>query len=470
MTEEVWNRGGWFGRLFGNRRQKVVAALSAASGMLFGGLVEKLPLWAQVTLFSICAGGCVYLITYDRRTRSRSFRWRSALFCTGLGAAFWIASTANLIPGRRLPELTGGVTPPQWSELLPAHWSDWLYSWAPPPPVGAATTIYVILSGGEVASPAKPGVSCPLPPQDQLLEFLRLRDYALISAVEKHRPRGIALDTSYTRQVRALDNTFCNAIRAAQPPIISGYRVYNDSEGVYQRCPAAEDQPSCLRVASQGPAMGLLDADGIMRGIPLKWEVKGNYQESLSLMLAEEAAVQSHGKRFESPGLFLRILPPPKGAVVVKDQDAPGATLGRLDDSLVIIGSRSRYDQFRTPFQKLPLSGAVIQAYAVYDLLSGYYVRDCPRILTALLIIGSCLLLSVLASFDWSAARLAGSAAVISLLMFVVSVLAMRLARTWIEPMYGVVAVALCFLALWARGAYDRRVRTIGAAVPDPPF
>ncbi|MDB6084383.1 MAG: putative Chase2 sensor protein, partial [Gammaproteobacteria bacterium] len=305
----------------------------------------------------------------------RDLDWRVLLFCSLYCAMFALFSMGELFAWERVPRVSTDVAHENFAALLPVRWGDWRY-WLIRPPKAADTAPIAVLLASH---------------QNETRNQLRLRDLRSLDIASQGNIAGVALDISYTGP-SGVDNLFCSGIARIEKKgvLVSAYELHDVKTYGYERIPKVDQQPRCLKEDHQGHSFGLADVDGLVRGIPLFWEGPERRHPALSWQFAVDLAKQ--GKKKDGPGrpadLFLRILPAPKGAVRIFWTAEQFKTLaehpGVLSGDIVVMGDLAERDWFRTPFGKYP--GAVLHAFAIYDLKTGYFMTRAPYFLSIALI------------------------------------------------------------------------------------
>ena len=365
------------------------------------------------------------------------FDWRLITFCSAYSAIFVLASTFELNAWKRVPEPSRDVIHYRWASFLPVAWGDWRYRLATSRPESDEVPIALVLLE-------------ELP--DTSKSQIRLRDLRLVQAANQGNAKGLGLDFEYIRE-SGIDKLFCENIRAFTKPkderpraLVTAYEMRKVARNLYERIPAIDQQPECLSREQQGHAAGFADADGLVRGIPLFWQTPQFEHPALSWTFVSQITKQLKRPALALPNdLFLRILPPPAGAITIYQSRDDLSMLSEHPDILsghvVIVGEGSKKDQFHTPFGILP--GAQIHAYAIYDLLNGYSIVRCPPILVALLIYASCFILALIARGLRPVRQLLIAAICMPGFVLLLAVAAMYFLNVWLDIMYPALAVWL---------------------------
>jgi hypothetical protein len=363
----------------------------------------------------------------------RDLDWRALLFCSLYCAMFSLFCTGELFAWKRVPRVSTDVAHENYAALLPIRWGDWRYWFIRQPRATDIAPIAVLLASH----------------QNETLNQLRLHDLRSLDIADQGNAAGLALDISYTG-TSGVDNLFCREIArivAKQRVLVTAYELREVTAYGYERIPKVNQQPQCLNEDHQGHSFGLADMDGLVRGIPLFWESPEKRHPALSWQFVADRAEQRHEKRKpERPAdLFLRLLPPPDGAVRIFRSmddfkmlaDHPGV----LSGDIVVMGDLSAQDRFRTPFGTY--SGAVIHAFAIYDLESGYFMTRAPYFLSLALIFVPCLILTLAAHSRSPVAALLRWAGGMTLLVLLLSASVMYFLQVWLDVIYATCAMWL---------------------------
>lgn len=383
----------------------------------------------------IIAGSCLLAFVFWALigTKSRGpMGWGMMLFWLSYCFIFWSADVSDLLAWRSPQALDAQATQNTWSGVLPARWGDWRYHVVGAPADSDPGRIIVVLRAD---------------PSDATKQKLRYQDATLMRAASG-QAAAIGVDATYAG-TSELDSLFCDLVQGVKPTPVTAYEMQRNVRLGFVRYPGFNGQPKCLHPRNQGQAMSLVDADNRIRGIPLYWEDRsgGSSDPAFSLKVAMDAGAKrpAHGNR------FLRILRPPADSIDLRSDPADIAEMGQHPDffggKILIIGGTSPSDRFSTPFGAFP--GAEIHAFAVFDLLHGYFLRRCPAILSAIIVFASCFTILLLWWRQRTVREMAAAAAALSVIILLLSGLLAHFFLLWVNVIFAIAAVWLLLPILW---------------------
>lgn len=407
----------------------IIAAVVAAYQEVFRDLIVHDPGFRLYITGGLCVLAFLFWALIGTRSQ-KAIGWRMMLFWLSYCLIFWSADVTSILSWRRPQGFHAVSTPREWSALLPVHWGDWRYRFVGAPAVSDAGRVVLILKRD---------------PPGATREWLRSDDVRLVKAAFDAGAKVIGIDASY-EGTSGVDSMLCGLIQGPKPGekvrVVTAYEMQPSLHPRgYVRYPRIGDQPKCARPEVQGQAMSLVDSDGLVRVIPLYWKDWSVDPRGPAFSL--QVAMNAGGKISLPTDGFLRIVRP-RGAI---DSEPPGDILslkpgsGFLGGAIVILGSTSPGDRFSTPFDSFP--GAELHAFAVFDLLHGYYIRQCPALLSALIIFGACFVILVLWSRGATLGKMAKAAAISWIVIFALSAALMHFFLLWVEVIYAIVAVSL---------------------------
>jgi CHASE2 domain-containing sensor protein len=261
--------------------------------------------------------------------------------------------------------------------------------------------------------------------------------------------RGIAFDFYFDENSEpVVDELLCSEVSTATSrniPVFIAYD-YQPLQNSITRIRVAPDLENCLPFpSSQGHMIGYAEPDGRVRMIPLYF--KGDRTlESLSLKIAKKLTPE-----IQVPDVWLLQFTKPRDDFPITSYDSlieDTSARDNLRDHFVLVGEESREDTFSTPYGMQP--GAVIHAAAIHSLRHALFIKRMSWRSSFLMIAVSCFLITHLASRSIGTAKLIAINLLISLLLFLLSALAMWLSLTWIDLIYPLLAVWLLLLILTA--------------------
>jgi CHASE2 domain-containing sensor protein len=298
----------------------------------------------------------------------------------------------------------------------------------------------------------------------------------LIRLAVANEARGIAFDFYFNENAdpKALDALLCAEIentktKAKNFPVLVAYD-YEPGKDTITRTRIADSLEACLPFpAAQGHMIGYAERDGIIRMIPLYF--RGDRKlESLSLRIARYLEPD-----LKEPGSWLLqfIKPADDFPIITYDSliENP-AERAKLQDCFVLVGEESKEDSFTTPYGVKP--GVVIHAFAIHSLRREHFIKRTSWWSSFMMIAVSCFVIMYVASrpeSSWRAILKLGShfsleshysqypsafrnlmliivSTVLSLLLVLLSAMAMHLSLTWIDVVYPLLALWLFLLIL----------------------
>lgn len=427
----------------------VAAALAAALWRPYADLLHdrimRDPGLGVYIIAGLCLTAFVFWALIGTGGR-KAVGWGTMLFWLTYCLIFWSADATDLLSRKRPQGFEAVAVPKTWSGLLPVRWGDWRYSVVGTPATSDFKRIIVVLRSDSA---------------NATRERLRYEDATLMLAASRGGASVIGVDASYAddkpEDESRVDSLFCDLVKEVKRPLVTAYEMRRESQlQEFVRSPSTDTQPQCLRSEDdQGQAMSLVDPDKRIRGIPLYWEYWSNGSRYPAFSL--QVALKAGAKRPALADGFLRFLPPPVDVIDVRDSQADISAMGQHPDffggKILIIGSTSSSDRFYTPFDAFP--GAEIHAFAVFDLLHGYYLRPCPAFLSAAIIFGSCFTILLLWWRQATARKMAVAAAVLSAVVFGISVVLTRYFLLWVNVIFAVSAIWLLLPILHLRSRWS---------------
>lgn len=410
------------------------------AGLIGPFLDSRLLLAAVVVPIGVA---CWALWRWLARDRSVLLGGRFLAFLLGYCLLFALLASSDVLTWKRTLVGYEDEVPQNWlGRLVPPAFIDWHYQVAPEAPPAPDLVV--------VTLPSFAG---------RLVAEVRRELAALVHQAAVQRAKGIAFDF-FLEKPSPADRLFCREVERAVAggvPVLVGYRYDVHGEVVLAR-PLAPAIAACLPAESRGNLSGYLESDGRVRMVPLFLKHNEAFP-SLSLQISR---VLAGGEPHRPPGDLIQFLRP-RGGVARFDGLPRGADLGLFRGSFVLVGTASENDRNTTPYG--PLQGAEIHAWAAHGLRSGRFIRRLPPVWTFPTLFALCYLLTALLARQGGWRRLAGWAALLSLAVVAVAVLAIRFGLLWIDLSYPLVAIwGLVGLLLTAGGALRRP-----AAAPVPP-
>lgn len=428
--------------------------LSPYIDLLHGGIKQdpSLGVYILVAFSLVAVVGWALIGTRDREP----IGWGMTLFWLAYCLVFLLADTTDLLAWSRPQGFEAVDAPKVWSGLLPSGWGDWRYRFVGAPPVSDPGRIVLVLRTDSSSGKRK----------------LRSEDASLMLAALREGATVVGIDASYAGG-SGVDGLFCSDVRKLNElklPLVTAYEMRLDPRvEEFVPFPDATEPPQCGLSSDQGQAMSLVDSDGRIRGIPLYWTDWSNEMKypAFSLEVAKYAGAKTPPRKDR----YLRLLRPPDGAIKVLDSPARiigmGADSDFLGKKILIVGSTSPADRFATPFGIF--AGAQMHAFAVFDLLHGYYIRQCPWLLSAIIIYGSCLRILQLWWRYATVRRLGAEAFAMSIIVLGLAAALMHWLLLWVNVIFAITAVWLLIPILHLRSRWSLYLRNSVKARPALP-
>ena len=341
---------------------------------------------------------------------------------------FSCAAYSDLLVWNRKVTLFGQPVDRNW--LAPAWTGDWRYKIVPRKPLDPDDLVVVTRSFSKERS--------VLDARRQLAN--------LIKWAEENGAKGIAFDVFF-RQISGFDSVLCETVRKSKLDIVVGIEIVEEGRRHFPGS-MPNDLDDCFTANQRGHLVGLRDADGVVRLMPLFFDDEN--LEALSLRVAK-----IRGKTLELPDdKRLRFIAPAgslaadkQGAIPVvtyQELEANPSSRSLLKNAFLMFGEDSPGDIFVTPFGNKP--GVVAHAYAVHSLRTGHYFRRTSWWSALAVIAVACYLVALWAARGIPAKQFLFRVACISVLVILTSAVSAMLWLVWLEVVY--VLAAIWFLAI----------------------
>jgi len=394
---------------------------------------------------------------------------RFAFFLVTYASLFGLLSASDLLVWKRTP-LFADDGSRAW--LMPVAAGDWRY-WLVREAV-QKTQLYVVLQDHHDN----------MAPVEK-----RTLDAQIIEAAIVGGAKGVFFDIAYPA-LPGTEDVLCGSVAGAgeaKIPVITAYRLVPQKlTGLYMREPDDDHSPECLRDNAdrqvyRAHAMVFADVDGRVRTVPTTWQ-DVPARSALSVRIAQCMSESGCNKSDLElpPGALLRFLPGTAQLRMAQGDQAVRELISNpsgLKDLFLLVGERSTSDRFRTPGKdgtagkdkatgEAMTAGVVIHAYAANSLYSKRYFTRPPAWFSGFMMIAVCGVLALLALQGAGLRQLLIVAAIESLAVVAVAIVAAKFLFVWLDVIYALVALWLLVPLLLAYFRLGARFKAKTASSP----
>lgn len=278
-------------------------------------------------------------------------------------------------------------------------------------------------------------------PPGECLDVGRAHVLKLIKLALESGVKGIAFDFHFkdNATVPEVDKQLCEEIKAAKIPILVGHGFQRQSgEITFQGlAPSLKD---CVPESRQGHTVAYAEFDNMIRLVPLHFRNISN-RESLGLKITRELQ-----KDVELPPNGLVQFIKPKTDYPEIQFDDLYRERARLKDRFLLVGERKATDTWPTPYGSTP--GVIIHSYVVHSLRDNRFLRRVPWWSSFLIVFAACYLVVFFFAQRWSRKKIVFMMLVVSVVICLISIVAVAFWLMWLEVIYPLVAMWLFFVLL----------------------
>ena len=395
-----------------------VALINAVVELIKSGFFSQ-P-W-QILLFAVPLGGLAYFAW--RRVpvdpSAKIGKWYLILFGSYV-LIFSLAANAGLLDWKRSLQGYNQAVP---RNFLSLNWlGDWRY-WVVPENEPAQDFALVFMPVGET------------------IEVGRVHAAQLIQLAVASGVKGVAFDFHFRDNSHPeVDKRLCKEITEAESkaPVLVGHGFEWQGEITFKGvAPSLRD---CIPESRQGHTVAYTEFDNAIRHVPLYFRNDPN-RESLALKVAREL---KQDVQLPSSGLVQFVKPASDFPEI--EFDELFRQQARLKDRFLLVGERNPTDTWPTPYGALP--GVVIHAYVVHSLRHNQFFQRVPWWSSFLLVFASCYLVTLLFAQGWRKRKIALVMILVSVAIWLLSLLAVVFWMIWLDVIYVLLAMWLLFVLL----------------------